>query len=81
MSHEFNPNPWRRNSRYVDKTYPSGFAEARPILTPRSHCAADEPNESPDAWQEPIKGGTGGCIKRFNFALRAGHGYRSAGDE
>jgi hypothetical protein len=39
MSYEFNPNPWRRSSRYTDKTYPSGFAEARPILTPRSHCA------------------------------------------
>lgn len=38
MAYEFNPDPWRRHSVYVDRTYPSGVAQERPKLTTRIHC-------------------------------------------
>jgi hypothetical protein len=48
MSKEFNPNPWKRTGEYIDRTYPSGVAGARPLLTPRIHC---EPE--PEALEDP----------------------------
>jgi hypothetical protein len=62
----------------VDKTYPSGFAESRPILTPRSHCAVE--TEDYDEWQEATRSAKGRCAL-FNMQLRAGHGYRNQGEE
>lgn len=38
MAYEFNPDPWRRHSTYIDRTYPSGVAQERPKLTTRIHC-------------------------------------------
>ena len=38
MAREFNPDPWNRTDKYVDRTYPSGVARERPKLTTRIHC-------------------------------------------
>lgn len=38
MAGEFNPDPWLRTDKYIDRTYPSGVARERPKLTTRIHC-------------------------------------------
>jgi hypothetical protein len=83
MSHEFNPNPWRNKvrwseQRHVDRTYPSGVARERPMLTARIHC---EPE--PEVLENGFERAGGGMnrVDLFNFQLRAGHGYRNEGEE
>ena len=44
MSREFNPDPWNRSDKYVDRTYASGVASERPKLTTRIHCLPEEEN-------------------------------------
>lgn len=44
MSREFNPDPWNRTDKYIDRTYASGVAQERPKLTTRIHCEP-EPEE------------------------------------
>lgn len=41
MAGEFNPDPWNRTDKYIDRTYPSGVARERPKLTTRIHCEPD----------------------------------------
>jgi len=49
MSHEFNPDPWRKTDKYVDRTYASGVAQERPKLTTRIHCQPEEEAVMPEA--------------------------------
>lgn len=42
MAGEFNPDPWLRTDKYIDRTYPSGVARERPKLTTRIHCEPDQ---------------------------------------
>ena len=73
--HEFNRDPWRKG-RYRDKAYPSGTASARPMLTPRIHCAVDDPEAELEERDH-----VGNRCNIFNMQLRAGHGYRNEGEE
>lgn len=76
MAREFNPDPWRREDTYVDRTYPSGVAGARPKLTPRIHCGVD--SDSND-----ILSGSDADdrVALFNRQLREGHAGRNHGEE
>ena len=51
MADEFNPNPWRNTDKYVDRTYPSGVARERPMLTTRIHCEPERETVSSTAMQ------------------------------
>jgi len=44
MSREYNPDPWNKSGKYIDRTYASGVAQERPKLTTRIHCEP-EPEE------------------------------------
>jgi hypothetical protein len=74
MAHEFNPNPWQRTDRYIDRTYPSGVARERPIATTRIHCEPDD-----DAVGEAHVGPE--RVELFNRQLREGHAGRNRGEE
>jgi hypothetical protein len=67
MAREFNRNPWEHTDEYIDRTYPSGVAGARPKLTTRIRCEPDS---------EPLESGSESDdrIAEFNRRLRAGHG-------
>jgi len=67
MAREFNPDLWEHTNTYIDRTYPSGVAGARPYLTTRIHCENDP---------EPTQGGSESDdrVAEFNRRLRAGHG-------
>jgi hypothetical protein len=68
MAKEFNPDPWNHTAAYIDRTYPSGVAGARPVLTTRIHCEPDE--------IEPEARGSASDdrVARFNEQLREGIG-------
>lgn len=89
MSKEFNPNPWKHTADYIDRTYPSGVAGARPLLTPRIHCkpepeVTDDPelaamraeNSLRRACEAPETQGSplDDRVAQFNRALREGLG-------
>ena len=86
----YKPNP---NGPVRDRTYPSEIAAQRPALAPRILCEEDyhERRENDEA---SIRGDHGTLneetyereitedrVAQFNRALRAGHGWRNAGDE
>ena len=71
MADEFNPDPWNKvGGKYIDRTYPSGVARERPMLTTRIHCEPDEPARSEDAVHENDIN----RVEQFNRDLRAGLG-------
>jgi hypothetical protein len=69
MAKEFNPSPWEHTNEYIDRTYPSGVAGARPKLTTRIHCEPDEPIETVESGSQ-----SDDRVAEFNRRLRAGHG-------
>ena len=76
MADEFNRDPWRRTARYIDRTYPSGVARERPLLTTRIHCEPDDEVQELENRER-----SGNRVDLFNMQLRAGHGYRNIDDE
>lgn len=70
MADEFNPDPWNHTNKYIDRTYPSGVARERPLLTTRIHCEPDSPGRSEDMVHDQ----TESAVERFNRALRSGIG-------
>jgi hypothetical protein len=70
MADEFNPNPWERTNKFIDRTYPSGVARERPMLTTRIHCEPDEPGRAEDVTHSD----SGSRVERFNEQLRSGLG-------
>jgi hypothetical protein len=77
MAREYNPNPWLREP-FIDRTYPSGVAGARPKFTTRIHCGID-PESVVDS--EVSGSESDNRVELFNRQLRAGHGFRNEGDE
>jgi hypothetical protein len=67
MAKEFNPNPWERTDVYIDRTYPSGVAGARPALTPRIHCEPEIESEMQGSQSDDR-------VSWFNRHLRSGLG-------
>lgn len=67
MAKEFNPNPWEHTDVYIDRTYPSGVAGARPLLTPRIHCEPDVESEQRGSQSDDR-------VALFNRQLREGLG-------
>ena len=71
MAREFNPSPWEKTEKYIDRTYPSGVAGARPVLTTRIHC---EPDEAPERHDVEAGSAQSDRVRQFNEELRSGLG-------
>jgi hypothetical protein len=73
MAKEFNPNPWEKTNAYIDRTYASGVAGARPMLTTRIHC---EPDDKDVNYEEAGVPGSDKSdrVRLFNSELRSGLG-------
>jgi hypothetical protein len=67
MAKDFTPDPWNDTDVYIDRTYPSGVAGARPLLTPRIHCKPDIEGESQGSASD-------NRVDWFNRHLREGLG-------
>lgn len=66
MADEFNPDPWRKTNQYIDRTYPSGVARERPMLTTRIHCEPEDEVRTSDS----VTHDGGSASERFNRELR-----------
>jgi hypothetical protein len=78
MADEFNRDPWRKGPDYIDRTYPSGVARVRPLLTTRIHC---EPDDEVRGGQVVEHDQTESACERFNRQLRGGHSQMEHDEE